>query len=67
VDWVTYTPDSFHIDWLDGAEAIIASEDITVTGKLHNRIVRSTPAGAAQVNVYMNQRGSVIQAAAVLC
>ena len=67
VSWVTFKPDSFLIEWLDGAGATIASEDITVTGKLHNQIVRSTPVGATEVHVFMNDRGSVVDAAALLC
>jgi hypothetical protein len=67
VNWVTWKPDSFLIEWLDGAGATVASEEITVSGKLHNQIGRSTPVGATEVHVFMNQRGSVVDAAALLC
>ena len=69
VSWVSYKPDSFHIDWLVDEEAgvVVASEDIPVNGKLHNQIVRSTPVGATVVHVFMNKGGSVLDAAALLC
>ena len=68
VNWVTWKPDSFRIEWLNEAGATIASEDITVSGKLHNAISRSTPVSATEVHVFMNDKsGSVIDAQAVVC
>ena len=69
VNWVSYKPDSFLIEWLVDEETgdVVASEEITVNGKLHNQIVRSTPDGATVVHVFMNKGGSVLDAAALVC